>query len=68
MNEAEKPDREWHDPIVDEVRSVREKLFAECDFDLEKLTQLLRKEQAESGHRIVTRSPRPVKDKKVEAS
>lgn len=48
----------WIDPIVSEVRKVREALFAAADFDLEKLGQRLRQEQADSGRQVVTRPPK----------
>jgi hypothetical protein len=32
----------WKDPIVEEVRSVREQLLAACEFDLDKLAAHLR--------------------------
>ena len=48
----------WNDPIVSQVRKVRESLFASADYDLEKLSQRLRQEQSASGRQVVTRSPR----------
>jgi hypothetical protein len=27
----------WKDPIVEEVRAIREKIFAECGYDIRKL-------------------------------
>jgi hypothetical protein len=48
----------WHDPIVSEVRKVREAIFAAADYDLEKLSHRLRQEQSDSGKPAVTRTPR----------
>lgn len=44
----------WKDEIVEEVRLARERLFAECDFDLGKLADRLRREQQASGRATVT--------------
>jgi hypothetical protein len=55
----------WEDPIVAEVRAARAALWAAADYDLEKLAQRLRQEQALSGHPVVTfppRAPKPTAD------
>ncbi len=44
----------WKDEIVEEVRLARERLFADCDFDLDKLADRLRREQQASGRTAVT--------------
>ena len=54
--DAEMP---WQDPIVAEVRAARATLLASVDYDLEKLAERLRQEQAVSGHLVVTLPPRP---------
>jgi hypothetical protein len=54
MTEA---DPVWHDPIVAEVRRVREELFAAAGRDIHEFCRRLREKQARSGHQIVTRSP-----------
>lgn len=46
--------RPWKDEIVEEVRLARERLFADCDFDLDKLADRLRREQQASGRAAVT--------------
>ena len=43
----------WTDEIVEEVRCVREQLFAACDYDLEKLAYRLRQTQKASGRTVV---------------
>jgi hypothetical protein len=48
----------WDDPIVSEVRRTREAIFAAADYDLDKLSQRLRQQQADSGRPVVTRAPR----------
>ena len=58
MIDEEERSLPWDDPIVSEVRRAREILLAEADYDLEKLSQRLRKEQLTSGRQVVTRAPR----------
>ena len=43
----------YHDPIVEEVRTIRERLAAECDFDVHKIFERARKQQAASNATIV---------------
>lgn len=62
MNEHEGTEPVWTDPIVAEVRQAREELFAAVDYDLARLCQKLRAEQAQSGHRLVRRAPKPPED------
>ena len=59
MIQHEEHTPEWEDPIVAEVRRVREALFAAADYDLGKLCKILCAEQAQSGHHVVRRG-RPV--------
>ena len=68
MSNVEERSQRWEDPIVSEVRKAREALFAEADYDLEKLSQRLRQEQSGSGRQIVTRSPRRPNHRKGEAA
>ena len=56
------------DPIVAEVRKAREALFAEADYDLEKLSQVLRERQSASTRQVVVRPPRRPSDTKGEAA
>jgi len=53
-----KADRPWRDPLVAEVRRVREDLFAAAGRDIHEFCRRLREKQAHSGHRVVTRPPR----------
>ena len=46
------------DPIVSEVRAVREALFSEAGYDLEEFVRRLRVEQARSNHVVVTLPPK----------
>jgi hypothetical protein len=58
MIESPANDATWEDPIVAEVRRVRQKLFAEAGNDLDEFVRCLRLQQSTSGHRVVTRPPR----------
>ncbi len=46
------------DPIVAEVRAIRDKLAAECGYDVEEIFRRIRKRQAESGLEYVSLPPR----------
>ena len=46
------------DPIVEETRAAREKLFARFNYDLAALCEYLRRKQGEHSGRVVTREPR----------
>ncbi|MBN1426169.1 hypothetical protein JXA88_16585 [Candidatus Fermentibacteria bacterium] len=48
----------WEDPIVTEVRRVRDRLFTEAGYDLETLCERIRKGEEAAGHSLVRRSPR----------
>ena len=58
----------WHDPIVAEVRRVREALFAAAGYDIREFCRRLRQEQLTSGHPIVTRAGRGGGGTPVEAA
>jgi hypothetical protein len=46
------------DPIVDEVRTVRDAIAREYDYDVKKLADALREEQRKSGRKAVRLPPR----------
>jgi hypothetical protein len=46
----------WRDPVVAEVRKIREQLFAECGYDLRRLAERDRELQKASGRKLVTRA------------
>jgi hypothetical protein len=48
----------WEDPIVAEVHRTREKLAAECNFDIATFFAELRKRQGELGGRLVHQKKR----------
>ncbi len=46
----------WRDPVVAEVRKIREQLFAECGYDLHRLGEKDRELQKASGRKLVTKA------------
>ena len=48
----------WEDPIVADVHRTREKLAAECNFDVRTIFADLRKRQAALGGRLVPQKKR----------
>jgi hypothetical protein len=44
----------WEDPIVAEVRAVREKQAAALGYDIRKIVAAARRKQRSSGHRLVS--------------
>ena len=59
MTHEEDGKEPWDDPIVLEVRRVREALFAASDHDLDKFIELLRREQANSDRQVVSLPSKP---------
>jgi len=53
----------WKDPIVEEVRAIREKQAAARGFDIEKIVADAKRKQKASGRRLVSfaRAPRSAK-------
>jgi hypothetical protein len=54
----------WKDPIVEEVRSIREKQAEALGFDIRKIIEGAKAQQCKSGHPLVSfvkgrRPPRP---------
>ncbi len=48
----------WEDPIVAEVREIRETLAAEFDFDVKAIFADLRKRQGSLGGKLITQKKR----------
>jgi len=44
----------WKDPIVEEVRSIREKLAESHGFDIRKIVAAAKAKQGKSGHPLVS--------------
>lgn len=57
MTEAAEQPQAWHDPVVAEVRRVREELFAAAGYDIREFCRRLREKQSRSGHPVVTHEP-----------
>ena len=62
MTEAGHEHQLWRDPIVAEVRRIRQELFAAAGCDIHEFCRRLHEKQATSGHRVVTREPRAKPD------
>lgn len=45
------------DPVVEEMRRHGAKIAEQCDGDVRRMAERFRREQAETPHRIVRRSP-----------
>ena len=43
-----------NDPIVEEVRRVRQELFERCGCDLDRYMEFIRKAESQHGDRLVT--------------
>ena len=54
----------FQDPIVDEVRSVRQKHATRFKFDQKKIAEDLNKKQAQSKRRVVSYPHKPPKNRK----
>ena len=52
----------WHDPILAEVRQVREALFAEANYDIHEFCRRLSARQTGSGHPVVKRGSTSIQD------
>jgi hypothetical protein len=48
----------WNDPIVEEVRKVREEHAARFDYDLVRIFQDLKEQERQSGRKVVSLSPK----------
>jgi hypothetical protein len=49
----------WDDPIVEEVRKVREEHAASLDYDLKRIFQDLKEREQRSGRKTVSLAPKP---------
>jgi hypothetical protein len=47
-------DTKWIDPIVEEVRSAREKIWKECNYDLNTLFEFLKEKEKLHNQRIIS--------------
>ena len=53
----------WNDPIVDEVRKVREEHAARFDYDLKRIFQDIQEREEKSGHKVVSLPPKRIEIK-----
>lgn len=44
----------WHDPVVEEVRRIRDQQAAELDYDLKAIFERARRRQKQSKHKTVS--------------
>lgn len=49
----------WKDPIVEEVRAIRDRTAARFNYDIEAIGRYYQEKQRNSDHQFVTRPPRP---------
>ncbi len=54
-----------NDPIVDEVRRIRQEYAAKFDYNVRAMAQDLQKRRKEYADRLVTFPPKPVRRKKT---
>ena len=51
----------WKDLIVEEIRKNRDEYAKQFNYDLHAICQDIRKKQGQTGRRVVSLSPRPIK-------
>lgn len=52
----------WRDPIVSEIRRIREEYAARYQYNIEAICRAAHEKQATSGRKVVTLPPKPVLD------
>ena len=52
-----------HDPIVEEIREIRQEYAAQFNHDIDAICEDLRRKQQQSGRKVVSRKPRPATTK-----
>ena len=57
----------WEDPIVEEIRNVRDAHAAQYDYDLKAIYHALKQEEAASGRKFVKLPPKRIKVKEAQA-
>ena len=56
----------WKDPVVEEVRAIRDAYAREFNYDIEAICRDLRAHEAESGHPVVALPPKRIAPTKGE--
>ncbi|OFW30640.1 MAG: hypothetical protein A3J28_18705 [Acidobacteria bacterium RIFCSPLOWO2_12_FULL_60_22] len=51
----------FRDPIVEEVRAIREAFAKEHGYDIKSIVQALQQEEARSGRRVLSLQPKRMK-------
>jgi hypothetical protein len=49
---------QWEDPVVQEVRDIRDRIAAEHQYDVRAIGRYYQQKQARAARKLVTRSPR----------
>jgi hypothetical protein len=49
-----------HDPIIEEVRSIRDAYAKEHGYDVKSIVAALQREEAESGHKVISLPPKRI--------
>ena len=57
---------QWHDPVVEEVRRIREQQAAEVNYDLEAIFERARRRQKQSKHKTVSFASAATSDNRQE--
>jgi hypothetical protein len=56
----------WKDPIVEEVRRLRDQYASQLGYDIDRIFQDIQKRQAQTGKKLLSFPPRaPVKIPKI---
>ncbi len=55
----------FKDPIVEEVRRIRQEHSAQYGHDIHRICEALRKKEKESGRKLVNFGPRKLSDQKL---
>ena len=47
-----------HDPIIEEIRAIRDEFAKEHDYDVKAIVEALQREEAESGLQVISLPPK----------
>ena len=50
----------WQDPVVEEVRAIRDAYAKQFDYDLEAIYRDLKEQEAKSGWKVVSLQPKRI--------
>ena len=60
MNSLESTDMVWEDPIVKEVRAIREAIAARHHNDVRAIGHYYQRKEGQTQHKLVARTPRQI--------